>query len=156
MNKGRVVEAVHGEVSKGSRWSIPDLLGQFWVTLPTLPLGFNDGVQEPGHLQDLDRDLWLRGRSGLRCGRYGGGWCLFLIRPGFRIVIFKDRADRRRSRSPVIGELRAQTIIVQCASPAVTEVSNNAIEEELQSLVVSISICIRFFHKNFTMNSPRW
>ena len=47
MKEGRVVEAVHGEVSKGSRWSIPDLLGQFWVTLP---LFFNDGVQQPCHL----------------------------------------------------------------------------------------------------------
>ena len=145
-----MVEAVHGEVSKGSRWSIPDLLGQFWVTLP---LFFNDGVQEPCHLQDLDRDLCLRGRSGLRCGRCGHGGSWFRIRPGFMISVFKDRADRRRSepRSPVIGELRAQTIRVQWASPAVTEMSNNAIEEKLQRLGVSIAICICFFHKDLTI-----
>ena len=34
--------------------------------------------------------------------------------------------------------------------------SDDAIEEELQRLWVGVPMSIRFFHKNFTGNSPRW
>ena len=122
------INALCSEISQGARSSASDLFNEGSISFTG---DFKEGLQERGHLQDLDWDLPCRFIGSNCCGVCRGHMLILLRLVSLHRVLFEHRTKRRCSKPmpPVIGELRAESIIVQCVSPSVTEVSNNAIEE---------------------------
>ena len=149
-----MINTVCSKISQRSNPGPLNLLDECGVSLF---VGLNKGIQEPGHLQDLDRDLHIRFNEIV--GNWSGRRRLLRVFPGHRFcIIFKNWANGRGSepRSPVIGELRAQPSVVQSVSPSVTEVFNDAIEEKFQRLWLGVAASIRLLHEDCFGAFPGW